>query len=64
MLGRLTPVAVSGLTGVVEFVRSRAGSHGGARVQDGTVRCWGSNSYGELGDGTTTTRLSPVTVLW
>lgn len=29
----------------------------------GELRCWGLNSYGELGDGTTTARLAPVTVL-
>jgi hypothetical protein len=28
----------------------------------GTPRTWGSNSFGELGDGTTTRRTSPVTV--
>jgi CSLREA domain-containing protein len=26
------------------------------------VRCWGDNSYGQLGDGTQTIRLTPVTV--
>jgi alpha-tubulin suppressor-like RCC1 family protein len=28
----------------------------------GTLWAWGHNVYGQLGDGTTTTRLSPVQV--
>ncbi|RKG48667.1 kelch-like protein [Corallococcus sp. AB011P] len=33
-----------------------------ALKQDGTVWAWGSNGYGQLGDGTTTNRLTPVQV--
>ena len=33
-----------------------------AVLADGTVRAWGANTYGQLGDGTTTRRTSPVTV--
>jgi alpha-tubulin suppressor-like RCC1 family protein len=38
------------------------GPHACAQKHEGTVLCWGSNSSGELGDGTTTNRLAPVPV--
>ena len=37
-------------------------SHTLAVKTDGTVWAWGLNDKGQLGDGTTTTRLSPVQV--
>jgi alpha-tubulin suppressor-like RCC1 family protein len=36
--------------------------HSCSLMQDGTVDCWGQNIFGQLGDGTTTQRITPVGV--
>ena len=57
----LTPVAVAGLSGVTDIVAGEL--HTCAVVAGGQVRCWGSNYYGELGDGSGATRQwTPVAV--
>jgi alpha-tubulin suppressor-like RCC1 family protein len=37
-------------------------AHACALLSDGTVMCCGANYYGQLGDGTKTDALSPLTV--
>jgi hypothetical protein len=39
------------------------GNHACALLDDTTVRCWGGNEFGQLGDGSTEDRLEPVEVV-
>jgi len=57
---RLTPVTT--FAGGSNWKQVSASLIGTAAIKtDGTLWTWGSNSYGQLGDNTTTQRLTPVT---
>jgi alpha-tubulin suppressor-like RCC1 family protein len=60
-----TPVAVRGLSASATAVGANGNSNAGhacALLTNATVACWGDNTVGELGDNTTTSRLTPVPV--
>ena len=54
------PVKVPTLSGVKAVAAGHA--HSLALLGDGTIRAWGSNKHGQLGDGATANRPAPVTV--
>jgi len=56
-----TPLTVPGLSGVTAI--SARGNHVLALLENGTVEAWGgSNGHGQIGDGTTVEKDSPVAV--
>jgi alpha-tubulin suppressor-like RCC1 family protein len=59
---RLTPVAVVGLEHGVSTIAAGAW-HACALIENGGVKCWGDNAGGQLGDGTTVNRLTPIEVV-
>ena len=64
---RLTPIPVKGDAGVgflsgIESIAAGASHTLAVSGSDGQVFAWGSNSVGELGDGTTIDRTTPVKV--
>jgi alpha-tubulin suppressor-like RCC1 family protein len=54
------PVGITGITGIQQLVRG--GEWAEALLTDGTIKAWGGNDNGQLGDGTTAQKLNAVTV--
>jgi alpha-tubulin suppressor-like RCC1 family protein len=58
---RLAPTTE--VTGITDAIASSVGdAHACALRADRTLVCWGNNGSGEIGDGTTTLRTTPVSV--
>ena len=57
-----TPVAVSLPSGITVTAIAGGQSHSLALTSTGQVLAWGSNSYGQLGNGSTTNSSTPVAV--
>ena len=56
----LLPAVVEALAGATRIAMSPY--HACARMADGLLYCWGWNAFGQLGDGTTTSRTTPELV--
>jgi alpha-tubulin suppressor-like RCC1 family protein len=68
-LARTEATPVQGLSNAVQVSAGgscfpQGGAHACALLRDGTVRCWGDNASGQLGDGTTTAHALPTPVAW
>jgi alpha-tubulin suppressor-like RCC1 family protein len=60
--GRSSPTKVAGGLLFAGVSAGPVGSHTCGITTGNKIYCWGDNAFGQLGDGTTTRRLSPVKV--
>ena len=56
-----TPTTISGLSNVKQIVSGES-YESIALLEDGTVKSWGSNTYGQLGVGSTTVKYTPTQI--
>ncbi|MBU6335456.1 MAG: RCC1 repeat-containing protein, partial [Chloroflexi bacterium] len=61
-VARLAPTSVPGIGGSVQSIDAGF-RHTCVLLSGGAIRCWGWNDVGQLGDGTTTTRMTPTDVI-
>ncbi len=59
---RETPITISNLSNVVAISTKNGGYHSLALLSDGTVKSWGLNTNGQLGNNSTIQQNSPVSV--
>lgn len=62
-VAKTTPVDVVGLDSGVVYLTGSGAAHRCVVLTSGAVKCWGFNNFGQLGDGTTITRTTPVNVV-
>src|SRR5207245_2297156 len=62
--GTASTTPATAVTGITTATAASSGAeHTCAVLQDGSVQCWGRNTDGRLGNGTTTNAFTPVTVV-
>ena len=62
--GATATTPATAVTGITTATAASSGAeHTCALLQDGSVQCWGRNTDGRLGNGTTTNAFTPVTVV-